>query len=273
MIAEKTKKSTLVRHELKVRLLRVVRVTQLTPRMVRVTLAGAQLEGFVTLSPDDHVKLLFPVAGQEKPTLPTPGPNGMEWPEGEPRPAPRDFTPRRYDPISGELDIDFLLHEEGIATQWASQAQIGQYLGVAGPRGSHVASYESDWYLLVGDESALPSIARRLEELPADSRAFVFIEVNDASDRLPLESPANASICWVYRENGPEQGSALETAVRGLKFPEGEYQAWISGEVSGVRAIFRYLLDEKGASREQVKADGYWKRGTVNHDHHEPIEA
>lgn len=271
MSIQSTKTSTLVRHELKVRLLRVVRTAQLTPRMKRITLSGAELAGFTTLAPDDHVKVLVPGPGQEKPSLPTPGPNGMAWPEDAPRPAARDYTPRRYDPVAGELDIDFVLHGEGAVSQWAAQAQIGQYVGVAGPRGSHLLPYDFDWYLLAGDESALPSIARRLEELPANARVFAFIEVSDAAEVQSLQAPANASICWVYRTPDSEE-DALEAAVRGLKFPEGEYYAWIKGEVGSVRAIYRYLLHEKGASREQVKADGYWKRGVVNHDHHQPIE-
>lgn len=31
----------------------------------------------------------------------------------------RTFTVRRFEPASGELDIDFVLHGEGPASQWA----------------------------------------------------------------------------------------------------------------------------------------------------------
>jgi NADPH-dependent ferric siderophore reductase len=258
----------LIRHQTRARLLRVLRVTKLSPRMVRVTLGGDDLEGFVTLSPDDHVKLLFPAEGAEKPVLPSFTPDGVKWPEGAARPVARDYTPRRFDASARELDIDFALHGEGVAARWAQNAQPGQWLGVAGPRGSHVVSYKYDWYLLAGDEAALPSLSRRLEELPAGAKSIAFFEVADAKEVLSLTTQADADVRWVLRS----EGQTLESAVREMEFLPGEYFAWISGEVGGVRAIFKWLLEEKGGDRAHIKADGYWKRGTSNHDHHEPIE-
>lgn len=48
--------------------------------------------------------------------------------------------------------------------------------GRPGPRGSFVVPLEYDWHLLVGDESALPAIARRLEELPPGKPVIALIE-------------------------------------------------------------------------------------------------
>ena len=62
--------------------------------------------------------------------------------------------------------IDFVLHGDGPAASWAANAVAGSLVGQGGPRGSLVVSDDFDWYLLAGDETALPSIARRLEELP-----------------------------------------------------------------------------------------------------------
>jgi NADPH-dependent ferric siderophore reductase len=64
-----------VRHELKRRLLTVRRVAHVTPQMLRVTLEGADLDGFVSLGHDDHVKVLVPRPGEE-PTFPEMGPDG-----------------------------------------------------------------------------------------------------------------------------------------------------------------------------------------------------
>ena len=48
-----------VNHEIRQRRLDVLRVTDLTPRMRRITLGGAELAGFTSVGTDDHVKLLF----------------------------------------------------------------------------------------------------------------------------------------------------------------------------------------------------------------------
>ena len=48
-----------VRHALKFRMLQVRRVKAVTPRMVCVTLAGDDLDGFLSASFDDHIKVFF----------------------------------------------------------------------------------------------------------------------------------------------------------------------------------------------------------------------
>lgn len=263
----------LVRFPLKMRVLTVGRVVRLTPRMVRVTLGGDDLAGFQSLDPEDHIKVFFPRLGETMPVLPTLGPQGISLPEGAPRPIARDYTPRRYDEAAGELDVDFVIHGDGPASAWAEQAAPGQVLGVGGPRGSHVVPYAFDWYLLCGDETVLPSIARRLEEFPAGARVIAFVEVAGPSEEQPLSTRANLDLTWLYR-NGAEPGTTdlLERAVRELDFPAGDYYAWISGEATSLRPIRRHLLHERGANKDWVHFSGHWKRGTANHDHHEAIE-
>lgn len=167
-----------VRHDLKLRLLSVVAVDQITPHARRVTLGGAQLHGFTSLGFDDHVKLFIPVEGQVFATLPEIGPSGPAFDLRRPAPAMRDYTPHSFDPVGGTLQLDFALHDAGPATLWARRAQPGDRVIIGGPRGSFVVGIGFDWHLLVGDETALPAIRRRLAQLPAGSRAAVFIKID-----------------------------------------------------------------------------------------------
>lgn len=177
-----------IMHPIRTRLLQVKRVTELSPSMRRFTLTGDDLPGFHSASFDDHVKLILPASVTEKPDVPTIGPNGLIFTEGKPKPEMRDYTPRRYDPSANELDIDFVLGHPGPATDWASRAGVGSFLGIAGPRGSFVVPTTFDWHLLVGDETALPAIGRRLEELPATAKAIVVISTQRADSRVALQS-------------------------------------------------------------------------------------
>ena len=241
-----------VRHELKLRLLQVSQVERITPGFVRVTLTGEDLAGYSSQGYDDHSKLFFPAPGEDKPRLP----GGPDQPDGE-KPVMRDYTPRRHDPVAGTLQFEIALHGEGPATEWAAQAKVGQYLGVGGPRGSFIVEGEFDWYLLVGDESALPAIARRLEELPADACAVAVIEVAGEAERQNLTAPANSQIRWVLRD----QGENLLSALPGVSFPEGEAYGFVVGEGVVVKEIRRHLLDERGFNKKWLKASGYWRRG------------
>jgi NADPH-dependent ferric siderophore reductase len=257
-----------VRHEPRRRLLTVQRVERLTPNMARVTLGG-DLAGFVSSAYDDHVKVFFPLPGQNAPTIPEQGPNGPVHPEEAERSPGRDYTPRRYD--TNELVIDFALHDAGPATDWATKARPGQQLGIGGPRGSFVVPDDFDWYLFIGDETALPAIARRLEELRSGVRAIVVAAIAGPEEEQKLQSQAEVEAIWVHRPLSRAADPApLLDAVRGLKLPKNEDgYAWAAGESQTAKLLRRHLIDERGLDKAWVKAAGYWKRGAASiHETH-----
>ena len=243
-----------VMHAIKRRKLEVLRVVDLTPRMRRITLGGPELAGFISLGTDDHVKLLFPQNAEQAAALET-----MVLGAGKdngPMPEMRDYTPRRYDLEKLELDIDFVLHGDGPASTWAEQAQPGQFLHIGGPRGSMIVPDIFDSYLLIGDETALPAIARRLEGLAANRKALVVIEVENGAEQQVLESAAQVNVIWVLREGGKDN---LLTTVKQLQVPKGNLYAWVATETKVSRQIRRVLLDEHGLNEQFVKAVGYWR--------------
>ncbi|OZI52427.1 siderophore-interacting protein [Bordetella genomosp. 4] len=259
-----------VRHPLKSRMLQVSRVQPLSAHMVRITLTGNDLEGFVSASFDDHVKVFLP-EGDALPIIPTIGPNGPEFPAGVARPQARDYTPRRYRPDTKELDVDFVLHDHGPAGTWAAQAQPGQHLGVAGPRGSFVIPHDFDWHLLIGDETALPAIARRLEELPAGKRVLAVIETRGPDARIDLPTQADATVQWINGGTDAEGSeSVLERVIRRLQLPEGEGYIWAAGESAAIRGVRQYLVHERGIDKARIRASAYWRRG--NQGAHEVLE-
>ncbi|MBL8266679.1 siderophore-interacting protein [Steroidobacter sp.] len=248
---------TRVRHEVRLRRTTVVDTEMVAPQLKRIVVKSDDLKGFTSLGFDDHVKLFFPNAAGEL-HLSLPGT------EGAPEKIMRDFTPRRFDSDAGELTLEFFIHEDGPATTWATNATKGSELGVGGPRGSAVISTEGiDTHLLIGDETALPAVARRLEELPAQTRAIVVAEVEQGFE-LPLSSRANLQVVWANRTgaaSGP--GEHLIAALRKLTLNKERCFAWAATETHAVRAIRRYLVEERGFDKRWVKAAGYWQRGAV----------
>ena len=256
-----------VRHETRLRHLTVQHVQHLTPKMYRVALGGSELAGFTSLGFDDHVKVFFPQPGQPL-VLPRMGPDGPVYPEGAPKLVLRDYTPRKYDAADGILYLDFVIHEAGPATTWAANARPGDPLGVGGPRGSFIIPTQFDWHLLIGDETALPAIGRRLEELPPDTRAVVIAEVDSPAEEQTLTSAAPLEVIWVHRNTGAGTAQAGESAallerLRSLQFPKGEYFAWVAGETQVARTLRQYLLSERSANKQWLKAAGYWRRGAA----------
>lgn len=258
-----------VQHPIKTRLLKVKRVIELSPAMRRVTFTGDDLAGFLSASFDDHLKFMVPDEFNVKPNIPEVGPKGLVFEEGKPKPAMRDYTPRRYDPAANELDIDFVLHHEGPATDWANQAKAGQFVGIAGPRGSFVIPTAFDWHLLIGDETAIPAISRRLEELPKQAKAIVVIKTVSADAKMELASQCELDVQWVTEADQSGSGKgALESAVRGLSLPKGEGYVWAAGEYNDIKAVRLYLTDELGIDKSRIRAASYWRQSApATHEH------
>ncbi|WP_432730959.1 siderophore-interacting protein [Variovorax sp. W6] len=258
-----------VRHDLRFRRLTVKTVQRVTPHLIRVTLTGDDLAGFNSPGFDDHAKIFFPDAATGKLSLPAMGPEGPVWPEG--RPTMRDYTPRRHDAKAGTLEIDFALHEAGPATQWAEQARPGDILGVGGPRGSFIVPTEFDWHLLIGDDTALPAISRRLAELPAGARVVVLAEVDSEADELPFDTQAELTLKWAHRRGTePGQSPVLLETLKAMQLPAGDFHTWVGCESAIAKALRAHLVGERGANPKWTRASGYWRRGAAaTHDSHD----
>ncbi len=254
-----------VRHTLRFRAVEVVKTERITPHLLRITVGGDELDEFVSPGFDDHVKLFFPDANGVL-ALPAIGPDGPIWPNGI-KPTMRDYTPRNFDPVAKTLEIDFALHLAGPATRWAEQAAPGQRLGVGGPRGSFIVTTDFDWHLLVGDDTALPAIARRLAELPADAHAIVIAEVDSAADKVDLPTAANVQIVWAYRDKAAAGEFPLLTALEDTALPEGDFHAWVACESAAAKAVRAHLIEVHNANPKWIRASGYWRKGSADtHD-------
>jgi NADPH-dependent ferric siderophore reductase len=240
--------------------MRVLRIADVTPHMRRITLAGENLQRFA--SGGLHVRLLFPKESAA-PGWPVTGEDGRpSWP-GE-RPDIRVYTIRRIDVEAGEVDIDFVLHEGDAmpGAGFAARAKAGDVVGMTGPGGGSVG--DADWYLLAGDETALPAISRILEQLPPEKTAIVRIEVADRFEEQPLRSAAHTDIRWLHRD-GAEPGctTLLADAVRAVRWPDAGERvfAWAGCEHASFRAIRSYLREERGLTRPEHLVVAYWRRG------------
>jgi NADPH-dependent ferric siderophore reductase len=265
---------TRVRHELKRRTLTVAAIEELTPHVRRLRLAGADLADLQTDGFDDHVKVFIPEPGQREPRLPAAsGPGGRPDFGDGPRPTMRDYTPRRLDRQACTLDIDFVLHGDGPAARWAAQVQVGDPVFIGGPRGSMVVPSDLQWQWLIGDESALAAIGRRLDELGDEVQVAVVVETEDDGPLPPLKLGPRRTLVRVRRPAAgtPEELAApLVAAVRALPTPQGRGHAFAAAESRTVRAVREVLVGPHGLHKSQVRASAYWQRGAVAH--HENIE-
>lgn len=233
-----------VRHELVRRDVQVARVEPIGASFVSVTFTAESLAGFTSDSFDDHVKFMFDTGSGDR--------------------VMRDYTPRSFDRERRELTLEFAMHGDGAASNWARQAAVGQSAVIGGPRGSMIIPTDYAWHLLVGDTTALPAIHRRIEELPAGAHAIVVAHVDDTADRRPLTGAAHLDLRWV------DSADALMAEVRALVLPPGEGFVWCAGEAHTMTRLRAMLLQEKSLPKEAMKVAVYWKQGAT--DFHETLD-
>ena len=240
----------------------VSRVQILSPAMRRITLTGAELQGFEVSDPASYMKLIFPEPGQLEPDRPLPdGPRAKSM---------RTYTPLAVRPDVCEVDVDFVLHGEGPASSWAAQAQVGQVLFLMGPGPGYKLQADAPAYLLIGDDSALPAFETILASLSDTATVQVIMEVTGAAEERGLPDAPHSAVQWVVRGlDNTQAGQALEATLRQSPPPAADTHIYVACEAGAMRRIRQLLTDELGVDRSQITGRGYWKLGNVNHPDHD----
>jgi NADPH-dependent ferric siderophore reductase len=245
--------------------LTVLRREQLSAHMVRIVAGGPGFADYVNNDfVDRYVKIVFPQPGVDYPrpldlwaireTMPR-----EQWPHT------RTYTVRWVDTAAGELAIDFVVHgDEGLAGPWAAAAQPGDTLIFTGPGGGYNPDPAADWYLLAGDEAALPAVAAVIESLPEHARGVAFLEVDSDADVQEISAPAGLELVWLQRDDVPAgESSQLVEAVRNAAWPDGRVDVFAHGERGYMKGLREVLFRERGLDRSQVSLSGYWAKGRV----------
>ena len=232
--------------------------------MRRVTFGGSDLATFAWSGPAAHIKIIFPEPGLGLDTVAIPDPEG-------PRPkTTRTYTPRRWDAAAQTLDVDFALHGPGPAATWAGQAKVGQQLVLMGPARGYEVDAEAPWYVILGDDAALPAIETILEALSPQTHATVFLEVVAPDEARPLGGAQNADVRWLARgDDSTAAGTALLEAIGKFEWPAGPGRVYIGCESNAMRRLRGAILEASGLDKANVIARGYWRIDAVNHPDHD----
>jgi NADPH-dependent ferric siderophore reductase len=231
---------TKIRREPVRRLLHVKSKEYVTPRMLRIVFESNELQGFDSPSPDDHIKIFLAGNADDQPIM-------------------RDFTPRAWDEAGKTFTLEFALHEHGPAAEWARAAQVGDPLPIGGPRGSTVVTDDFDWYWLIGDAAALPSIARRLEALRPGVATTVFALVPNEEEQQTFSTETLCTVHWLHSTGNLEQDSKLmAAAMKQQEVPNGDGFVWIACESSVSHQLYNLAVEELKLPKQWIKASSYW---------------
>ncbi|WP_262851034.1 siderophore-interacting protein, partial [Sphaerisporangium corydalis] len=244
-------------YPLAVGILEVVSNRELSPLMRRVTFRILDAGPLPIEEPAETITLVWQAPGAPRIVLPELG--RWRFPKGTVRQHTVNLTIRSLDRSAGLLTTDFFIHgDESPASVWALGAAPGDRVGFGGSRVHWVTDPAAEWSLMIGDETALPSIAAITETRPAGHHVIAVVEVRDSAEHAALDA-LPSEVHWVHRgDRDPGVGRALEDVVRHLDLPSGRGQIWAGGESFMIQSLRRHLLHERGLTRDQVCALGYW---------------
>ena len=226
-------------------------VYRLSPSYYRVRLGDTDLSRF--FRDGLHFRLLFG-PDLHPGAWPTIGSDGrIEWPGGITSWHRPVYTARVVDAQRGTMDFDVFAHEGGRVTDWCRGLLQGDEVAIMGPSGEWYP--HAKWLALFGDETALPAIARILEERPAQSAGSATILVSDKGDIQDLKKPSQVTVNWLIRGTG----RSLTDEVLGLDIPPTDRFVWFAGERSEADAA-RHVLLERGLRKSEMRTASYWSR-------------
>lgn len=244
---------------------RVARTVRLTPGMIRITFEPVgEWRWHTTGRGDERMDIAIPRPGDTEADLVTFNlpEYGLGW-VGE-EPPWRHYTVRRVHDGGRSFDIDFVVHEGGIASAWAERAEPGHIIGVFGAEhAERSASYyspnpDADFQLLVADATGLPGLGRIVEELPVEAVGRAIIEVATEADVQELMAPPGIEFEWHIGSGNGIAPSALDGAVAQLPDPGVPWYAWVACEAATSRAIRKDLRSRLGLARNRHNVIGYW---------------
>ncbi|WP_027967864.1 siderophore-interacting protein [Halomonas halocynthiae] len=227
--------------------LEVLRTAQLSPHMRRITLGGDGLADFPADQESAYIKLIFPRGNGEKPLM-------------------RTYTIRHQ--REREIDVDFVQHHPmGPASRWADNAMPGDRILVGGPGAKKLVQQQADWFLLVGDMTALPALSVNLAALPDEACGHAVIEILHPADKQCLVHPENVQIHWVINAQPNPLGAPLLNKVQSLPWLKGQPGVWAACEFGTMRALRRWLKQAHEVPKSHMYVSSYWKIGQTEDGH------
>ncbi|SDS50312.1 siderophore-interacting protein [Agrococcus carbonis] len=244
--------------------LEVLGSQQVSPHVRRVTLGGDEVSAMTPQGYDQWFRFFMRRDGQEQLRVPSSPatwfPQYLAMRESH-RPWVRNYTVRDFRLEEGELDIDFVCHEDpGPGAAWAMAAQRGERAVLLDEGLLYNDDGLSGDVLMVGDESALPAIAGICGSLDPEAQGVAIIEVGHRDDIQDVQAPAGLDVRWIERGGAREGDAALEE-LRGLRLATELGYAYSAGEQALATGARRHLVRDRGIDKQRITFTGYWKLG------------
>ncbi|REE83952.1 flavin-dependent oxidoreductase [Paenibacillus taihuensis] len=174
----------------------------------------------------------------------------------------RTYSVWNYDAKSRVIDMAVSTFSNGAGASWAERVNAGDSIYYSGPKGRFTVSGDndtSDYYILVGDISALAHLYEIRRHLPAQKQVHSFIYADSEKDFFAdLDGTTPLSFCRLPMNPSQQLMEQLNPIIQQAK---GKGMVYVGGDGRLCVELNKYFRKEHGWEAGQIKTKPFWMPG------------
>ncbi len=168
----------------------------------------------------------------------------------------RTYSIWQYDPKKAIIDMAVCTHTTGIGTRWAKEVAIGNTIYFSGPKGKFTIDQSGDYYLFVGDISALAHLYEINRHLTQPKPVISIIYGEEEADSFPDLTGEKPFTFYQLPQN---PGSFVIDQLRSLMKPmSGKGLAYVGGDSRLCVTLNQYFRNSLSWKSQQIKTKPFW---------------
>ncbi|OOF56243.1 hypothetical protein BKK56_04500 [Rodentibacter genomosp. 2] len=151
--------------------------------------------------------------------------------------------------------VDIYLHGDTRGGMWANGLQIGDIISAGAEYHEHTEHLQSGYCVLIGDETALPTVASILEKWQNPISPVVICLTQSQAEQSYLSDEAMSNVGKIHYIQSTSNATNIIDVLKSL--PQID-NVWGAFEHQNAKEVRFYLRTERGLSANQNRVKGYW---------------
>jgi NADPH-dependent ferric siderophore reductase len=168
----------------------------------------------------------------------------------------RTYSVWRYDSTNGLMDLAVCTHSSGIGSRWVQELAIDSTIYFTGPKGKFTIDPSGDYYVFVGDMSALAHLYEINRHLPASKPVISLVYADQEVDFFP-DLTGNKPFSFYQLPQNPAS-TIIEQLDSLTKKQPGNGMLYVGGDSRICVTLNHHFRRSLGWKNGQIKSKPFW---------------
>lgn len=168
----------------------------------------------------------------------------------------RTYSIWRYNQSNAQIDLAVCTHSTGIGSRWVQELTIGDPIYFTGPKGKFTLDTSGDYYVFVGDISALAHLYELNRHLPPTKPVFSIVYADEEADYFP-DLTGNAPFSFQQLPQNPAT-MLIKQLNSMIKNQPGKGLLYIGGDSRVCVNLNHHFRRSLGWPSSQIKTKPFW---------------